>query len=272
MPTGHCASVPSSSSGATILAFKIPKAAPVKASPSQDRLEREEMRIPSVLLAGSAMAVLRAGIGFLFFLTVFSLKNDTLVLGVALGAIAVGNFVGVIAAPILRRTMREEVILASSLAFASVFALLGAMSGGGFGFVLAMFALGMGAQAGRLGFDSLLQRDGPDAARGRAFARFETRFQLVWVVGSVLGTIPLGSHVGLFLLALVLGLSAGSYFAGIRTTRGRTKLLPDSVDRALARSREQAVEEVRSRIRRRIARRAQQRPSEPPPEGDGSVR
>ena len=37
--------------------------------------------------------------------------------------------------------------------------------------MLAAFAVGIGAAAGRLGFDSLLQRDGPDAVRGRAFAR-----------------------------------------------------------------------------------------------------
>ena len=40
-----------------------------------------------------------------------------------------------------------------------------------------------GRGIGRLAFDSLLQRDGAEAARGRAFARFETRFQLVWVIG-----------------------------------------------------------------------------------------
>ena len=48
----------------------------------------------------------------------------------------------------------------------------------------------IGAAAGRLGFDSLLQRDGPDAVRGRAFAKFETRFQLVWVVGGMIGDHP----------------------------------------------------------------------------------
>ena len=40
--------------------------------------------------------------------------------------------------------------------------------------------------ARKLAFDSLVQRDAPDANRGRSFARFETRFQLVWVIGALL--------------------------------------------------------------------------------------
>jgi len=92
----------------------------------------------------------------------------------------------------------------------------------------------------------------------------------------VLGIIPFGARLGLISLALLLGLSAVSYIAALRTARGRavrTQLLPDSVERALTRSRDQAVEEMRSRIRRRIvARRARQRSAESPPEGGGSAR
>ena len=40
--------------------------------------------------------------------------------------------------------------------------------------------------AGKLAFDSIVQRDAPDANRGRSFARFETRFQLVWVIGALI--------------------------------------------------------------------------------------
>ena len=74
--------------------------------------------------------------------------------------------VGVLVAPRLRRSVREEVILASSLVLPAIFTLLGALVAGSVGFVLAAFAIGIGAAAGRLGFDSLLQRDGPDAVRG----------------------------------------------------------------------------------------------------------
>jgi hypothetical protein len=135
------------------------------------------------------------------------------------------------------------------------------------GFVVAAFALAVGAAAGRLGFDSVLQRDGPDAVRGRAFARFETRFQLVWVVGGTLGLIPVAESVGLVVLAGVLGFAAFSYVAALRAAskRGmRTKLLPDSVNDAITRSRTHAIGRVRSRFRK-PARSANEAPPEPPP-------
>ena len=65
--------------------------------------------------------------------------------------------------------------------------------------------------------------------RGRAFAKFETRFQLVWVIGGIIAIIPFAKQMGLFLLAIVLGFAAVSYVAALRAARGRvmrTKLLP----------------------------------------------
>ena len=119
--------------------------------------------------------------------------------------------------------------------------------------MVAAFALAIGAAAGRLGFDSLLQRDGPDAVRGRAFARFETRFQVTWVIGGMFGLIPVAESIGLFVLAGVLGFAAVSYVGALRAAskRGmRTKLLPDSVHRELHRSRSQALSKVRGRFRK----------------------
>ena len=158
-----------------------------------------------------------------------------------------------ILAPIVRKSQREEVIVAAALVVPAVFALLGAFVGGGFGFVLTGFAIAIGAGAGRLGFDSLLQRDGPDAARGRAFAKFETRFQIVWVVGAIFGIIPFAIQMGLFLLAAVLAFAAVSYVAALRAARGRemrTQLLPGAVDRELKRHRRQAVSKVKARLRK----------------------
>ena len=67
----------------------------------------------------------------------------------------------------------------------------------------------------RLAFDSLLQRDGADAARGRAFARFETRFQIVWVVGGLVAVLfSGGGRAGIFLVALVLLFGGLSYVGG----------------------------------------------------------
>ena len=68
-----------------------------------------------------------------------------------------------------------------------------------------------------MAFDSLVQRDGAEAARGRAFARFETRFQLAWVVGGVIAVaFPGGGRGGIFLGALVMLGSGLTYFGAIR--------------------------------------------------------
>ncbi len=249
---------------ATILAIQIPRTrARAPADERLQRLERDEMHTPSILLGSSAMAVLRLSVGFLAFFTAFSLKHDLFALGLAGGAAYVGNFGGVLIAPALRRAVREEVILASSLVLPAVFALLGALVAGSAGFVLTAFTLGIGAAAGRLGFDSLLQRDGPDAVRGRAFAKFETRFQLVWVIGGIFAIIPFSKQMGLFLLAIVLGFAAVSYVAALRAARGRimrTKLLPEAVDRTIAQTRDQAVDRVKRRFRK-----PERRAPDPPP-------
>lgn len=239
---------------AAVLAGKIPRAehAVVGDRVQQARVE-QELHQPSILLAGSAIAVLRSSVGFLAFFTAFSLKDELLALGLALVAAAVGGFVGVVGAPFLRRTVTEEAIVASALVFPAAATLMGALTGGTLGFVLAAFSVGVGAAAGRLGFDSLLQRDGPDAIRGRSFARFETRFQLMWVIGGLLGVVPFASGLGLVLLSVVLLASAASYVAALRTSKRRamrTKLIPESVDRALARSRAHAIDRVRRRFKR----------------------
>ena len=239
---------------AAVLAFQIPRArTAVHTDPADERVMNEELHQPSILLAGSSLAVLRGSVGFLAFFTAFALKDDLFALGVALGAGAVGGFVGVVVAPIVRRTQREEVIVASALVTPAVLTLLGALMGGTFGFMLAAFSVAVGAAAGRLGFDSLLQRDGPDAVRGRAFARFETRFQLVWVIGGLIGLIPIAAKFGLFVLSMVLLGAAISYIGALRASRRRvmrTKLLPESVDRAITRSRDHAFDRVRRRFRK----------------------
>src|SRR6185436_8755823 len=128
-------------------------------------------------------------------------------------------------------------------------------------------AVAIGAATGRLAFDSLLQRDGPDAARGRAFARFETRFQVAWVVGALIGILPQNEQLGLLLLAIALA-SAGILYVGARrAARGRemrSTLRPEAVDRAVGR----AARGVRSHWRARRAAKHAAPPRqqlEPPP-------
>jgi len=220
---------------ATVLSFRIPSTQIVQ-NEAEERLESAETHQPSVLLAGSAMAVIRIAVGVIVFLSAFSFKDDKLGLGVVLGAYAIGGFIGNAIAPIARKHVREEVILVSCLLGAATFTLFGAIAGGNIaGAAMAAMAVATATAAGRVGFDSLLQRDGPDAARGRAFARFETRFQVAWVAGALFGIIPFGEDFGLFALGLLLLFSGLSYLAALRSARtapSRSKLRPQAVDNA----------------------------------------
>ena len=207
--------------GGVMAALRIPRAAKV-ARPVAPA-EVQELRAASILLAATAMAVLRAGVGFLTFLVAFALKRGdqpAWFYGLVIGSGALGGLVGALIAPRLRRRLREEAILAGSLLVPAVVAVLGARSYGrpALGIVAAVVAVG--AAAGRLAFDSLVQRDAPDAVRGRTFARFEARFQLAWVAGALIPVaFPIPGRLGFLVLALGLGFAAVSYAAGVRAAR-----------------------------------------------------
>ncbi len=221
-------------------ALRIPRVETV-VNREEAEVEREELHQPSILLAGSAMALLRGAIGFLQFFAAFTFKNDLFSLGAVAVAAGAGLFGGNLIAPRLRSHVREEIILVGSLVAAAAAALLGALFTATLGIGVAFLTVGLGAAAGKIGFDSLLQRDGPDAVRGRAFARFETRFQAAWVLGAVLGIIPVATAPGLAVLGIVLAFGSLSYLAALRaarTSQPRSKLRPEAVDRALDRARE----------------------------------
>jgi len=78
--------------------------------------------------------------------------------------------------------------------------------------------VGVAAAAAKVAFDSIVQRDAPDAARGQTFARFETRFQLVWVLGAAVPVVvtPLSRHIdlGMVVLAFAAAFAAFSYAVG----------------------------------------------------------
>ena len=260
---------------AAVFASRIPHGRQV-IGPEARELEREELHQPSILLAGSAMAILRGAIGFLQFFAAFTFKHDLFALGVVAGAAGIGLFGGNLLAPRLRAHFREELILAGSLLVCAAATLLAVLLKSTLGIPLAFLAVGLGTAAGKIGFDSLLQRDGPDAVRGRAFARFETRFQAAWVLGALLGILPVAVPAGLGVLGLVLAFGGLSYLAALRAARSapsRSKLRPEAVDRALDRARQNLRDRRRQtpRARRREAARRRRsavddRP-QPPPAG-----
>ncbi len=206
---------------AGVLATRIQAAA--RPAPPETREERAELAIPSIVFAGTAMAVMRGCVGFLTFLLAFLLKQrgePAWIFGLVLGASVLGGFVGVMITPRLRRVLREESILATALLVPAVIALLAARDGGTLGVVAIGFTVAAGAAAGRIAFDSLVHRDGPEHLRGRAFARFETRFQLCWVAGALVPVAllnVLNRRWGFFVLSLTLFFAGLSYVAGLRS-------------------------------------------------------
>ncbi|MFM7616587.1 MAG: MFS transporter [Actinomycetes bacterium] len=204
-----------------LLALRIPKADHVTAPETLE--EQVELHAPTIVFSGTAMSVLRGGVGFLTFFLAFHLKQvgePTWFYGAVLAASATGGFIGVVLAPFARRRVREETMLASALIATAVIALVCARDANRFSIVVMACSIAIAAGCARIAFDSLVQRDGPEHLRGRAFARFETRFQLVWVAGALVPVALLDVltvRTGFLLLALALAFAGITYVAGLRS-------------------------------------------------------
>jgi hypothetical protein len=255
---------------ATFAAFRIQRAPHVAAPETTE--QRSELQAATIVVAGTAMGLLRGAVGFMTFFVALLLKKQheaAWVYGLVLSMSASGNGIGVILAPFLRRKIREEWILSGSLLIPGVLLVFAARGAGRVSLCIAAFSIASGAACGRLVFDSLVQRDAPDAARGRAFARFETRFQLVWVLGGLLAVLfPGRERGGLFLLALVLLFAGLSYFGTARRAvslarSGRLHEASEPVD-LLAVPARAVRRHLGARVRDRRARASRARRDDPP--------
>ncbi len=211
---------------AAILGTRIP---PTQiAADDTSETERDELRGGGIVLAASAMGLMRGVVGFLTFLVAFYLRGIDAApwkFGIVLAASGVGSLLGALVAPALRRAdMAEERILQIVLGITTVAAVLAAWAGGLAAAAALAACVGVSASSAKLAFDSVVQRDAPDANRGRSFAKFETRFQLTWVVGAlipVIVTIPV--QIGFLVVAACAGFALFSYLAGLRAL-GRGQL------------------------------------------------
>jgi hypothetical protein len=205
----------------TVLAFRLTPTT-VAEEPAGEA-EKEELRSAGIVLAGTAMAVIRGVVGFLSFMLAFAFKDSggTLwQLGVVAATAQLGFFCGAVAAPRLRRFASEDRILVGALIITAVGGLVTAVLGGLVGAALLSMLVGATGSASKQAFDAILQRDAPDANRGRSFARFETRFQLVWVLGALLPIIvPIPAQAGFLIIAVVTGTAAAWYLIGQRRVR-----------------------------------------------------
>lgn len=203
-----------------VISWRVPKVQVAKAPESAEA--KAELRGAGVLLAASAMALLRGIVGFLTFLLAFALRTDgspTWHFGVVIALSGIGSFLGAAVAPALRRQTSEERLISGSLVLVAVLAVVGTWLGSLPGAALVALSVGVGAACAKQAFDSIVQRDAPDANRGRSFARFETRFQLVWVGGAILGVVPMPTWIGFLLVAGTSAFAGVSYAAGSRSVR-----------------------------------------------------
>ena len=266
---------------ATMIGLKIPRGR--VATEKADITERHELRGVSIIMAGSAMGLIRACVGFLTVLVAFDFRGNRPAweAGVVAGASVVANTIGAKVGPRVRAVTNEENLLTGTLVLlvlAGVFALVG---GDLWGATAVAGAVGFAAGAGRVAFDSILQRDAPDANRGRAFARFETRFQVAWAVGAIIPVLP-GIHIsvgaGMALILLVALFALGSYLVARLSYAHRTGTSQNAATAAAVEI-EERFSEVSSEVKgalasggRQLFRKLRPRPVVDDPGADPALR
>lgn len=171
---------------AFVAAASLPREAIAQRQEDPDELE--ELHADSIVLAAAAMLLVRAAVGFTFFHLFFwyrRLDAGLVWFGLSVAAASAMTMAGNALGPRVRRRLSEESMLIGALGTVALVGTLTAALGGRLAGVLLAGSVNVAAAISRLAFESIVQRDAPDANRGRAFARFETRFQLGWVMAGV---------------------------------------------------------------------------------------
>lgn len=188
---------------ATVAAIRLP--ARVDSSEGEEELVlrgsegtgtsgRRRTRIPpAVAYALRANCGPRWLSGFLIMFMAFLLRihpiegwSPEFLTAVVVGAAATGNFLGVVAASVVKRISPAITVTAVLVADVAV-TLTGALFYG----VLMLGALGLVAGFGqalaKFSLDATIQRDVPTRVQASAFARSDTTVQLAWVIGGFVG-------------------------------------------------------------------------------------
>lgn len=200
---------------AGLTSLQLPRHIATSPLPAED-IEIEELRSLQVRRIAASMMLLRGVIGFLFFHVAFWLRDEsagTAWFGLALGLSSLSIMVGNLIAPFLRRQMSERAMMLFAFLIIGVIGTYAGVVGGiTAGIILISVTNGMGS-VGRLAFESVVQREAPDANRARAFVRFETLNQLAWVgLGLVAVILTLEGAVGFAAVGLVCIFGSGYLF------------------------------------------------------------
>jgi hypothetical protein len=210
---------------AAVFSTRVTRPAKANEPIATEDVEKAELHSASIRLGSTATSVLRAIVGFMTFLVAFAFRRadaPSWWFGVVLATSLVGNFVGAAVAPWLRRRLPEERILVGALLLVTVVGFFAGRAGDRPAVAVLAGAVGLAAGAGKLAFDSIVQRDAPDAVRGRTFARFETRFQLVWVLGAAIPVvIPIPASTGMDIIAAAAAAAFATYVGGLVASHRR---------------------------------------------------
>ena len=226
---------------AALNAIRFPKQTVAKNAPEE--LEVRELHQPGVLLAVSAMSLVRASVGFVFFHLAFWFADPqraevvgtstnglwtqvkyhfgpqfgTMWFGMAVSMAAVGSLLGNLSAKRLNKLKRVEYLIVVALAIIGVAGLLTAITSVTITALLLMALVNYAAAIGNMAFESIVQRDAPDVNRGRALANYYTRFQLMWVAAGIIPVLlNLPGVVGFGMVAGIGFSGALIYWIGLR--------------------------------------------------------
>ena len=169
--------------------------------------------VPEVVLSLTAMSVIRGSVGFLTFFLAFALRHlhaSTWWFGFVLLASAVGSLLGSLLVPVLRKYLSEQQLILYSLVLSAFVGVVVAVLGSLWAQALLTLAIGFATTAAKPSFDSIAQRNVPPALLGRAFARFETQLQLVWVLCALLAVaVGFSLQAGDVLIGVTCAVAAG---------------------------------------------------------------
>jgi predicted MFS family arabinose efflux permease len=147
--------------------------------------------------------------------------------GIVAGATAVGFAVGVLATPVATQWMTPQTWIVVSLGVGVASQLVLLPTGQLWSVCAAAGLLGMGAQAGKIAVDTIVQRDTDDDFRGRAFATYDVLYNAAYVGAAALGAAVLPDTgysrptlAGLAVVYVVAALAVRTAFARTGAARG----------------------------------------------------
>lgn len=207
---------------AAVSAWQLPRDVRIAEGPRTER-EVRELRSRRVTRTVAAMRLMRGLVGLMFFHMAFWLRDQkagTVWFGFAVSLSALATMSANAFAPVLRRHLREETMIICTLIATAAGGITCTWIGGVTGGVILVAVVNASAAICRLAYEAVVQSDAPDANRARAFASFETRFQLAWVgAGLVPVVLRLPGEFGFFLVGLIGVVGALLFVLRVRVDR-----------------------------------------------------